>query len=154
MDNFDYIALDLDKNLKPLSERASRAEPENHFQVKITPTFPPLDGVKFKPNHFIYGSLTSTTISIIARQDNGGDVQQFALVVPRAIKNGTHPLSEDLLAVVLAGGVFYRGQNGSVTLEQVEERQFVKASFEYQITYNGDIYKFKGELLIKATAPL
>lgn len=151
-----YITLGVDKDMRQLPLTEKNTTEDVYIKATFTPPLPAMDG--FNANRFIYGSLTDDTISIIGRQVFDESMNFLSFVLPRDVKNGTHPIVQwgegGVSALVTTSSLAYDGRDGEMTITQDKNRNTASATFNFDITYTGDTYKVNGELFVVATGPL
>jgi hypothetical protein len=149
--------LALDENLKPLATAEAGTTLQAFFEASFTPPFPAIDNI-FKANRYIYASFTSDSASIIGRFVYPDSMTQIAIIIPRELENGVHPIkhpfSEDIYCSIPVSGVMYDSESGTLTITRDKDNQSVTAEFNFTFTYTGDIYTAKGKLSLLATRPL
>lgn len=154
MNDINHLAaLNLDKDLNPLSSSQTDITEREHYKVGFSPEFPPIGD--FRPNQFNYESLTEDSISILARRLIGTEFHQVGIILPRHLKNGSYPVvawGEGVSTTIIADGSFIHGHNGTVTFEK--DKEFITAKFNYEITYLQSTFKVIGNLYLRATGPL
>ncbi|MFJ2319335.1 hypothetical protein [Pseudomonas sp. NPDC087817] len=151
-----HITLGVDKDMRRLPLTEKHTTEDVYFNATFTPPLPAID--KFNANRFIYGSLSEDTISIIGRHVFDESMDFLSFVLPRDLKNGTHPIVQwgegGVSALVATSTVPYDGRDGELTITQDKNRNTAHATFNFDITYAGDTYKVNGELFVVATGPL
>lgn len=149
--------LGLDENLKPLKTAEAIITQQTFFEADFTPPFPAIENT-FKANRFTYASLTSESASIIGRYVHPETMTQIAIIIPRELENGVHPIknsfSDDIYCSIAVSGVMYDSEAGTLTITRDKNNQSVTADFNFTFTYTGDIYTASGKLFLLATGPL
>jgi hypothetical protein len=149
--------LGLDENLKPLKTAEAIITQQTFFEANFTPPFPAIDNT-FKANRFTYASLTSDSASIIGRFEHPETMTQIAIIIPRELESGEHPIknasSDDIYCRIVVSGVSYGSESGTLTITRDKNNQSVTAEFNFTFTYTGDIYTASGKLFLLATGPL
>jgi hypothetical protein len=157
MTEIELAELGLDRAKTPLSRHSKEFTEAEYYKVVFLPTFPLIE--EFKPNKYVYASLTENSISVLGTHDSANDFYQLSIVMPRDVKNGRYDVVESgnggVSCTVIAGNIGYSGRNGTVTIEQDKTRQSIKATFDYEFLYKRQIYRVEsGKLFLLATGPL
>jgi hypothetical protein len=149
--------LGLDENLRPLKSAEAVTTQQAFFEVFFDPPFPAIDN-DFRASRFVYASLTSRSVSIIGRVVHPETLTQIAIIIPRELENGDHPITKsssgNIYCSIAVSAVLYESESGTLNITQDKDNQSVKAEFDFTFTYTGDIYTAKGKLSLLATGPL
>ncbi len=149
--------LALDEDLRPLESAEAGTTQQAFFEASFTPPFPAIDNT-FKANRYVYASFTSDSASIIGRFVHPNSMTQIAIIIPRALENGVHPIKQpfgdDIYCSIAVSGVLYDSESGTLTITRDKNNQSVTAEFNFTFTYTGDIYTASGKLFLLATGPL
>jgi len=151
-----YASLDLDKETMSSAGAKSLVVPT--FQATYSPPHPLL-GPYYSANTFIYASLSKDKISVIGRYQAAGVLEQIAIVLPRNIEDGKHPVvppeQNGVHIIDLMSDEFYHATKGEITIKRNSEKKIFEAIFDVETKNNETTYKIThGIVTLEATGPL
>ena len=148
-----YASLDIDKETMSSAGATSVVVPT--FQATFTPPHPSL-GTYYSANRFFYESFTDDTISVIGRYLAAGVIEQIAIVLPRNIEDGKHPVASGGVTINLTiNGSIEQANKGEITIKRNKDKKIFEAIFDAEVQNNGTTYKIThGIVILEATGPL
>lgn len=151
-----YKALNI--NEKDMTAGDAHSVTNNYCKATFSPPIPGV-GETFSASVFIYASLVPDSVSVLGRSLPTEEHVQLALIIPKTLEDGTHPIEREGTDVVTgyltAGFYFVPGSNGKVTFKRDRISNTIEADFEMRVFYEGAEYHVKNaKLFVNATGPL
>lgn len=154
--NFN-ATIGFDKDLRLSAIERKDISQETYYKATFSPIFPPIKKVQI--NQYTYASLVPDSISLLGRHRSDEDDYQFNIILRRGLADGTYKVTESgeygVTASIMAAGKIIHGRNGHIRITRDPARESIDANFQYEITYEGTVYKVEnGKLYLFATGPL